>query len=161
MFCGIGAIGPELYPGRGGGKHHQAAGLLDVLKSLPLSDSESVGSWVQRSSLLLYIGFLLDQQVRKPTVRKIVTLVKNMKRESSFLYNADRKALLAAILSQIIRVLTRNSECTILVDWSTSIRFSSCREFRVRIRCTTGASWPGHNERLIRDTAGDRTVYRW
>lgn len=73
-----------------------------------------------RNALLFNIGFVFDEHVQteayRPILRKLGTLVENMERESGFLYSADRKAQLSAILPQILRDLTRHGECTIPVD---------------------------------------------
>lgn len=73
-----------------------------------------------RNALLFNIGFVFDEHVEtapyRAILRKLGGLVESMERESGFLYNADKKALLATILPQILRDLTLHGECTIPVD---------------------------------------------
>lgn len=73
-----------------------------------------------RNALLFNIGFVFDEHVEtgpyRPILRKLGGLVESMEKESGFLYNADKKALLGAILPQILRDLTLHGECTIPVD---------------------------------------------
>jgi hypothetical protein len=73
-----------------------------------------------RNALLFNIGFVFDEHVEttpyRPILRKLGGLVESMERESGFLYNADKKALLAHVLPQILRDLTLHGECTIPVD---------------------------------------------
>ena len=48
--------------------------------------------------------------------KQLGALVEGMEKESGFLYDPNKKALLGTILPQILRDLTLNGECTIPVD---------------------------------------------
>ncbi|CAH0477993.1 unnamed protein product [Peronospora belbahrii] len=73
-----------------------------------------------RNALLFNIGFVFDDHVEtapyRPILRKLGALVEGMEKESSFLYDPNKKELLGTILPQILRDLTLHGECTIPVD---------------------------------------------
>ncbi|CAI5735732.1 unnamed protein product [Hyaloperonospora brassicae] len=73
-----------------------------------------------RNALLFNIGFVFNDHVEtapyRPIIRKLGAVVEGMEKESGFLYDPNKKALLGTILPQILRDLTLNGECTIPVD---------------------------------------------